>query len=398
MVGSKSGPADPPVEGFKVASSHPPSSRRPSAAPASQRYGSPVLRRSGSDRSPPLSSSSWRFERLASVDFSLAEAARRIVEGSLGVVPGERVMLVLDRERVELGRALMDAVRERAARCDLIVLEEIGQRPLLRLPAPVAALLGQVQASVFLAGFEGEERAMRAELVASIPRFGVRHAHMVGVTRKSFCAGFSAELTRIADVARRIRSRVRTESVLRVRSAAGTDLTVRCHAAHRWSELSGVIRPGKWENLPSGEIFTAPGDVSGAFVCDASMSESFGERSGFLARTPVRFGIDAGYVRSVSCPDAGLEREVQRWLASGHHLDRVGIMILGTNIGMRDPVGEILCDQNLPGLHLGLGATFPERTGASWNTQGQLTLAAGYTDVDLDGSPLIRSGRYLDLR
>ena len=30
--------------------------------------------------------------------------------------------------------------------------------------------------------------------------------------------------------------------------------------------------------------------------------------------------------------------------------------------------------------------------------QGQLTLAAAFSDVDLDGVSLIRSGRYLDLR
>jgi aminopeptidase len=72
--------------------------------------------------------------------------------------------------------------------------------------------------------------------------------------------------------------------------------------------------------------------------------------------------------------------------------------VIGTNVGMRDPVGEILCDQNLPGLHIGLGSTFPELTGAAWNTPRQLMLASAYTDVDLDGAPLIRSGRFLDLK
>jgi len=127
------------------------------------------------------------------------------------------------------------------------------------------------------------------------------------------------------------------------------------------------------------------------------MSESFGERAGFLRSKPVKFVIEAGSVRSASCPDASLEREVRAWLMHGDLVDRVGLIVLGTNVGMRDPVGEILCDQNLPGMHLGLGTTWQSETGASWDAQGQLILAASYCDLDLDGAPLVRGGRYLDV-
>jgi leucyl aminopeptidase (aminopeptidase T) len=332
------------------------------------------------------------------VDFSLVAAARRIVESALSVVPGETISILADLERVDLANALMDAALERSARPVLLVLEELGSRPLLRLPDAAREQLQRSQATVFLASFEAAERGMRAELVAAVPSLLLRHAHMVGVTRKSLSMGFTADPQRIADAARVVRSRMRSDSVLRVQGSLGTDLTVRCHPAHRWVEHSGVIRPGKWENLPTGELVTAPGDVRGVFVCNASVSESFGERHGFLRDTPVRIVIDAGYVRSVFCTDGRLEREIRSWLMSGDHLDRVGLAVLGTNVGMRDPVGEILCDQNLPGLHIGLGTTWPEQTGASWDTAGQLVLAAAYSDVDLDGAPLIRSGRYLDLK
>jgi hypothetical protein len=62
---------------------------------------------------------------------------------------------------------------------------------------------------------------------------------------------------------------------------------------------------------------------------------------------------------------------------------------------MSAPLGELLCDQNLPGLHIGFGATFAEQTGARWNVQSQLSMTATSGDVDLDGTPLLRRGRYL---
>jgi hypothetical protein len=39
--------------------------------------------------------------------------------------------------------------------------------------------------------------------------------------------------------------------------------------------------------------------------------------------------------------------------------------------------------------------TFHEQTGAGWTSRVQLAMTAGGLDVDLDGGPLLRSGRYL---
>jgi hypothetical protein len=78
-----------------------------------------------------------------------------------------------------------------------------------------------------------------------------------------------------------------------------------------------------------------------------------------------------------------------------HNLERVGLVMLGTNVGILAPVGEALCDQNLPGLHLSFGGTFPEMTGATWTAKSQLTMTCAASDVDLDGLPLLRSGRYM---
>jgi len=67
---------------------------------------------------------------------------------------------------------------------------------------------------------------------------------------------------------------------------------------------------------------------------------------------------------------------------------------LGTNVGIYAPSGDIMCDQNLPGLHIGFGSPFPTRPAQ----RGTLAPAHGdvrNADVDLDGAPLLRHGRYL---
>jgi hypothetical protein len=49
----------------------------------------------------------------------------------------------------------------------------------------------------------------------------------------------------------------------------------------------------------------------------------------------------------------------------------------------------------MPGLHLGLGSSFADQTGASWDARTQITFTCAHADVDLDGAPLLRRGRYI---
>jgi len=172
---------------------------------------------------------------------------------------------------------------------------------------------------------------------------------------------------------------------------------VKLDPRNRWQERVGIIRPGRWENLPSGELFTCPADVNGVFVADASIGSPVGAAAGVLARNPIRLEIKGGVCRSVSCNDRILAGGVESALHSERNAERVGMVILGTNVGIRDPTGEVICDQNMPGLHLGFGATFPDQTGATWDAPTQMAVTATAGDVDLDGGPLLRNGRYLVL-
>lgn len=333
--------------------------------------------------------------RLSTIDFEVVSAARRILEGSLGLVPGERVVIILDESRRDLGPALVEVAAAVGARATIFELEQIEPRPVRHLPRVVAEELEGAQASVLMLGFVDGEQTMRLQVLEEVRRLGLRHAHMVGVTRKSLLAGFTVDPSRILDATRAVRMRLRPDSKLKLRTPAGSELDVKLDPAHRWAEHVGVIRPGRWENLPSGELMTAPAEAHGVFVADASIGGPFGQAAGLLARTPVRFEIENGAVKSVSCVDRQLQRDVEVFIHQDPYAHFVGTIIIGTNVGITEPTGELVCDQNIPGLHISLGSTFPEMTGAPNRTRAQLTMTCTRADVDLDGMPLIRSGRYM---
>lgn len=332
---------------------------------------------------------------LSPGDYDLVNAARRILEGSLSIVPGERALVIVDRARADLVPPLVEIAKLSGAKCEVLVLEDMGIRPLRDLTPAIEDALRRAQATVFLVGFVEGEQPMRLQFLERVRELGLRHAHMVGVTRTAMLAGFSVDPTRILDATRAVRMRLRPSSVLRARSHAGTDLTVKLNPAHRWAEHVGVIRPGRWENLPSGELMTAPEHVEGIFVCDASLGGPFGAQAGLLARTPLRIEVEDSAVKHVACNDSSVQRGIEAFIAQDRYAGRVGTVILGTNVGLLHPIGELVCDQNLPGLHMSLGSTFSDATGAAPTTTAQLSLTSSGGDVDLDGAPLLRAGRYM---
>lgn len=336
-----------------------------------------------------------RSERPASVDYDLIAAARRVIEGALAAVPGERLVIVADTERAALAAALEEAARWAEVKSESLSLDAFGPRPLAALPAPIHAALTRAQASVFIARSDAAEMALRRSLVETVARHGLRHAHMLGVTARVMIAGLAVDPHRIADTARALRARLQPTSSVRVRSAAGTDLELQCSPACRWVENSGIIRPGRWLNLPAGELLTVPAKVEGTYVSDASITRLSRLESELVGATPLELRISGGRVTGVGCQSSTLARGVESFLRGGLHHDRVGLMSFGTNIGLSEPTGSLIADQTLPGMHLSLGMTVSELTGADWDAAGQLVLTAGRADIDVDGTPVMRAGRYL---
>ncbi|MEZ4226407.1 MAG: hypothetical protein R3B13_36010 [Polyangiaceae bacterium] len=332
---------------------------------------------------------------MAAVNYDLVSAARRVIEGALAVVPGERVVVIGDRERRELSEALAEAGTWAKARVEVYDLDAFGAHPLLDLPQKVAAAMAQAQASVFVARAGSEEVALRRRVVELAQAHGLRHAHMLGLTARTMTVGLAVDPHRIADTARLLRARLRPDSVIRVTSRAGTDLTVVLEPRNRWVENSGIIRAGRWLNLPAGELLTSPGSVKGVFAANASVTGIAGLEGRVLSGVPLLLRFDGQRAVAAECADSRARLAVEDYLRGGANYDRVGLVSFGTNVGLSEPSGTLIVDQTLPGLHLALGMSLPDLTGADWDSAGQLVLTASQASIDIDGAVVMREGRYL---
>lgn len=330
------------------------------------------------------------------IDKALATAAKSVIEGALGVHGGERVVLIGDREHAEAIDALARATSDAGAEPISMILEELAPRPHRWLHPRIFAAVERAQASVLMISFRPHELGMRNEIVDVAAAKNLRHAHMVGVGRESMVAGLAVDPRRIERQIIALRERLGPSSEIGVRSAAGTDLVIALSPAYRWLVYGGVVKPGKKDNLPSGELVTTPHDVKGIYVADGTIGDADGLLSRSLADCPLTLRIEQGRVRTIECArDPDFARRVEDAMRSVVHLDRVGLIGFGLNEGITQPFGNVFTDQKVPGVHLSLGETFPARTGALWTSTSWIAFTTASCDANVDQAPVLRNGRFV---
>lgn len=321
--------------------------------------------------------------------------ATRVTEEILAVRPEERVLIAHDQANLPQALALAFAAEALGAVVTRTEIESLGVRPLSSCPASLLAQVNASEATVLAIRDLGGEQPMRQAFVTSASAARARHVHMVGVSRRSFVESLMTSLSRVFELSDALRRALRPTSRLAVRSAAGTRLEVEMAPSLRWITNGSVVRRGDWVNVPCGALFSSPHRVTGTYVADASMSGPEGAAAGLLAARPVRLELEGSRVRRVECPDASLARVVTRFIAGAGGQDRVGLVNLGTNLGVLSALGEVTHDETMPGLHISLGQSFPELTGAASTAAAQLAFAGASLDVDLDGTALVRRGRFV---
>ncbi len=330
----------------------------------------------------------------------LAHSARVLVETALKVRPGERLVVVEDAESLALGDAIASAAEAggawvKRARLDRLSTAGGTTRPHKVVPDLLLLALHAADASVFVASALPAELPMRQALLHVVRQRNLRHAHMAGVSTATFTVGMRMDYAQVERLGKRLLGRLEGARTLVTESATGTALTVDLAPDTRWFAQLGVLQPGKWGNLPAGALYASPAAVSGVFVADASVGEFFGAREGILRANPVRLLIDAGRVVDVQARSAQLQRDVEAMLAMSANSDRVGLVCIGLNPGIESPIGDAAIDQNLPGLHIGVGDPAPRATGATWSAPTCFAACQAASRVLVDGELVIDAARVI---
>lgn len=335
--------------------------------------------------------------RLRGTPFNpeLRPGARNAVRSCLRIQQDEKVTLITDRACFEIGASLAHELDELEIRFNVWVLEDLSPRPLINMPAAVLEDMESSAVSIFAVKAQQHELRSRMQMTDIVNRRKMRHGHMVNIDERIMLEGMRADFNEVDRISTQVWQMASTATRIRATTAEGTDLTGHFSPELKWLKTSGIISPHKWGNLPGGETFTAPARVDGTFVIDGVVGDYLCEKYGDLRQSPLTIVIRDSRLLSATCVNTELRKEFWDYCHSDENSDRVGEFAIGTNIAVRDVIGNILQDEKIPGVHIAFGNPYAAHTGADWHSSTHIDVVGRDFDIWIDDCQIMHAGAFL---
>jgi aminopeptidase len=342
----------------------------------------------------PASQANRQISTL-SFDPELTPGARNAVNVCLRIQPSEKVTVITDEATREIAASLVRELETVGAPYRTWILEELAPRPLIDLPREIVDDLESSQVSIFAVQAQANELRSRMQMTDVVNRQKIRHAHMVNINHQIMLEGMRADFLKVDRISTKVVEIVRRAKQVRAKTAAGTDLVADLSPDYRWLKTSGIISPDKWGNLPGGEVFTTPGEVNGTFVIDGVVGDWLCAKFGSLRQNPLTIHVKGNRLTEAHSENHELEDDFWRYTHTDENSDRVGEFAIGTNIELKDVIGQILQDEKYPGVHIAFGNPYGAHTGAQWYSSTHIDVVGRNFDIWVDDAQIMRNGQFL---
>lgn len=328
-------------------------------------------------------------------DPAYSEGAKNAIHVCLRIQPDEKVTIITDNSCLEIAASIAKELVDSKISYNSFILEELAPRPLENMPSEVLEDMETSQVSIFAVKAQMNELKTRMQMTEVVNRRKMRHAHMVNIERRIMLEGMRADYLAVDALSVRVMDIVTKAKQIRAVTNAGTDITAQLNPNYKWLKTSGIISPNKWGNLPGGEIFTTPGEVNGVFVIDGVVGDYLCAKYGDLRETPLTIEIEGNRLEEATCENKELVEEFWKYTHTDENSDRVGEFAIGTNIGLKSVIGNILQDEKLPGVHIAFGSPYGLHTGADWDSSTHIDVVGTKFDIWADDLQIMRQGEFL---
>jgi aminopeptidase len=328
-------------------------------------------------------------------DIELQPGAHNAVFVCLRIQPDEKVTVITDNACEEIAASLVAQLRDVGCRYNAFVLEDLAPRPLVDMPKPVLDDMETSEVSIFAVQAQRNELKTRMQMTDVVNRRHMRHAHMVNIEKKIMLEGMRADFIKVDELSKRVMDIVEKAHTIHAVTAAGTDITAELTPDYKWLKTSGIISTKKWGNLPGGEIFTTPLEVNGTFVIDGVVGDYLCSKYGNLKETPLTIHVKNNRLQDLASDNKELVDEFWQYTHTDENSDRVGEFAIGTNIGLKAVIGNILQDEKLPGIHMAFGNPYGAHTGAKWTSSTHIDVVGTGFDIWADDRQIMQQGQFL---
>ncbi|MGA2372100.1 MAG: aminopeptidase [Candidatus Korobacteraceae bacterium] len=328
-------------------------------------------------------------------DRELSPGAHNAVNTCLRIQPSEKVTLITDNACRDIAASIAQELLQLDSPFKAFVLEDLAPRPLIDLPLEIAEDMETSDVSIFAVHVQRNELKSRMQMTDIVNRRRMRHAHMVNINHQIMLEGMRADFKKVDALSRKVIDIVTSAKEIRATNPAGSDFTAKINPDYRWVKTSGIISRDKWGNLPGGEVFTTPGEVNGVCVVDGVVGDYLCEKYQDLARQPLTIRMKNNRITEVSSGNKELEQEFWAYTHTDENSDLVGEFAIGTNIELKQVIGQILQDEKFPGIHIAFGNPYGAHTGANWYSSTHIDVVGTQFDFWVDGRQIMEKGHFL---
>ncbi len=286
-----------------------------------------------------------------------SEAARNALETVLEAVTGERLLIVCDGEKREVGAAFAEGTLTLGLWTRLMILKT-GKKMRKEIPPHLLEVLTREKPDIHINLMRGlrEETPFRINVVKLETRGRrARLGHCPGVTVDMLTEGALAltveEHKRMQSFAEKLMRILEGTVQIELRNPFGTDLRLSTRERSFFTDTKLDWKTMKWMNLPTGEVLVAPveNSLSGRLVCDVAVG-GVGP-----IKAPVEIAVKHGRAVKVASKNKGILKHVHETFATDEWSSTVGEFAFGINPKAR-LIEEFLETEKILGtVHIAFG-------------------------------------------
>jgi leucyl aminopeptidase (aminopeptidase T) len=311
----------------------------------------------------------------------LDSACITAIKTCMGTKPEEKVLVITDEQKREIGYALYtNALRlgHQSLYIEMKSGKVNGEEP----PEAVGELMQKFD--VVLCPTAKSLTHTNARRAASTK--GVRVATFPGITKDVMIRGMNADYNKISKLSIKLKEILEKGSDIRVTSELGTDISFSIKGRTSYASKGLFHAKGESGNLPTGETFLAPieGTSNGIFVVDGSMAGL-----GLIKNVNISIKVKDGYATEIK--GGVLAKKLTKQLDEvGKDARNVAEFGIGTNDSAKLS-GVLLEDEKVMGtVHIALGNNVS--MGGNVNVPLHLDGVIKKPTVYLDGKVLMKEG------
>lgn len=285
------------------------------------------------------------------------EAAANALKCVLEAVPSERLLIVCDKEKLDVGEAFAQGGLKLDLWTRLLKLETSGA-PRKRVPHRLVEILTSQKPNIYvnlLRGI-GEETSFRIKLIHLETRSKhARLGHCPGVTLDMLEEGALAlteeEHRKMQNFANRLIQALAGTVEVEITTDHGTSLRLNVENRPFFTDTQLDWKSMKWMNLPTGEVIVAPveNSLEGTLVCDMAIGGI-----GKVAK-PVTVKVHKGKAEEVLSEDEKAAEKLRDVLKTDEWSSIVGEFAFGINPKARFTQEFLEAEKMLKTVHVAFG-------------------------------------------